>query len=61
VALVSRAIVEDSLRSGALVVPVNLAASTIDNHYLAINPREGGAQVAHHFADWLRNELSPKS
>lgn len=58
VALVSRVIAEDSLRSGALVVPVNLTAPAIDNHYLAINSREGDALIADHFADWLRNQIS---
>jgi LysR family glycine cleavage system transcriptional activator len=57
VALVSRVIAEDSLRSGALVVPVNLAAPAIDNHYLAINSREGDTSAADHFADWLRNQV----
>jgi len=61
VALVSRVIVEDSLRSGALVVAVDLAAPAIDNHYLAVNPRQGGAAITNQFADWLRNELSSKS
>jgi LysR family glycine cleavage system transcriptional activator len=61
VALVSRVIVKDSLRSGTLVVPVNLAAPAIDNHYLAVNPREGGTQVANDFADWLRHELQRRS
>jgi LysR family glycine cleavage system transcriptional activator len=58
VALVSRVIAEDSLRSGALVVPVNLAAPAIDNHYLAINSREGETSAAGDFADWLRNQLT---
>lgn len=61
VALVSRVIVEESLRSGALVVPVNLVAPAIDNHYLAINSRSGERLIADHFADWLRNEISTRS
>lgn len=57
VALISRVIVEDSLRSGALVTPVNFIAPAIDNHYLAVNSREGGTSMARHFADWLRHEI----
>lgn len=60
VALISRVIVEDSLRSGALVTPVDLVAPAIDNHYLAINKGEGGASITKYFADWLRHEISAR-
>ena len=58
VALISRVIVEDSLRSGELVMPVNLVAPAIDNHYLAINTEVGGNSIIKHFTDWLRHEIS---
>ncbi len=58
VALVSRVIAEHSLDSGELVVPVDLTAPAIDNHYIAINSGEGESSLASSFVDWLRNEIS---
>ncbi len=58
VALVSRIVAEGSLGSGELVMPVDLTAPAIDNHYLAINSGEVESSIANRFADWLRNEIS---